>query len=202
LFFGHLDGEEQAAGVLGVDDASAKASPRSCSGGWARGQLAVQVIGRVRGFFLAKAQHFDANGGDACGCHNSLEDAVAVTLALLGLQVKTLDLRSRRRRRMRRYPVWGVVVELRSLLVSLRSLRWQVLHFLYFLFIFDLICKRFSSSSCIGSAVYRGGTRGILVYLSEYPRFNGKGNVYFKSTSSSRLDTSPLGYYSLSAHSP
>jgi hypothetical protein len=51
LFFGHLDGEEQVAGVLGVDDASAKASPGSCSGGRARGQWAVQVIGRVRGFF-------------------------------------------------------------------------------------------------------------------------------------------------------
>jgi hypothetical protein len=39
LFFGNLDGEEQAARVLGVDDALAKASPRSCSGGRARGTV-------------------------------------------------------------------------------------------------------------------------------------------------------------------
>jgi hypothetical protein len=104
--------------------------------------------------FWAKAQRFDANGADACGCRNSLEGVVAVTLVLLGLRIKILDLRSRQRRRVRRCPLGGVVVELRSLLVSLRSLRWQVLHFLYFLFMFDLLCKRFSSSPCIGSAAY------------------------------------------------
>jgi hypothetical protein len=84
-----------------IDDA-AKASPRSCSRGRAQGQWAVQVIGRVRRLFRAKAQRFDANGGNACGCRNSFEGAVAVTLALLGFRVKILDLWFRRRRHVRR----------------------------------------------------------------------------------------------------
>jgi hypothetical protein len=114
LFFGHLDGEGQAAGYPGVDGASAISSPRSRFGGWARGQRTVLGIGRVQGFFRAKAQRFGANDGDACGCRNPFAGAVVVTFAMLGLRVKTLTLRSRRRRRVRRYPREGVVVEPRS----------------------------------------------------------------------------------------
>jgi hypothetical protein len=47
---------------------------------------------RIRWFFWAKDQRFDANGGDACGCRNPLEGAVVVTFFVLGLRVKTLDL--------------------------------------------------------------------------------------------------------------
>jgi hypothetical protein len=37
LFFGHLDGDERAAGDPGIDDTSVLAPPRSRSGGQARG---------------------------------------------------------------------------------------------------------------------------------------------------------------------
>jgi hypothetical protein len=54
---------------------------------------------------------------------------------------------------VRRYPLGGVV-ELRFNSVSFHCFRWQVLGFLcFFLLIFDLLCKRFSSPPCIGSAV-------------------------------------------------
>jgi hypothetical protein len=46
-------------------------------------------VGRV---FLAKAQRFGANDGDACGCRDPLEGVVAATLSALGLRVKTQDL--------------------------------------------------------------------------------------------------------------
>jgi hypothetical protein len=55
VFFGHADGEEQAARNPGVDGASAMASPRSGFRGWTRGQWTVECIERVRRFFRAKA---------------------------------------------------------------------------------------------------------------------------------------------------
>jgi hypothetical protein len=45
----------------------------------------------VRRFFRVKAQRFNANGGDACGCRNPLEGVVVATFIVLGLRVKTLD---------------------------------------------------------------------------------------------------------------
>jgi hypothetical protein len=49
------------------------------------------LSGVREGFFRAKAQRFDANGGDACGYHYPLGGAVAATFTTLGLRVKTLD---------------------------------------------------------------------------------------------------------------
>jgi hypothetical protein len=46
----------------------------------------------VRGFFQAKALHFDAKDDDAFGCHNPLEGAIVATFVPLGLRLKTLDL--------------------------------------------------------------------------------------------------------------
>jgi hypothetical protein len=46
----------------------------------------------VRVFFRAKSQHFSANDGDACGCHNPLGGVVMVILPVLWLRVKILDL--------------------------------------------------------------------------------------------------------------
>jgi hypothetical protein len=40
LLFGHVDGEERAVGILGVGDASALKTPRSCLGYLARRQRA------------------------------------------------------------------------------------------------------------------------------------------------------------------
>ena len=77
-----------------------------------------------------------------------------VTLAALGFRVKTLDHSGLVGGGvLRRYPLGGVVVEPRHLgLVSLSSVASLVL--LVYLFpIFDLLCKRFPSSHCIGSAV-------------------------------------------------
>jgi hypothetical protein len=52
------------------------------------------MAGVFEGF--SKAPHFNANSGDACGCHYSLGGAVVDTFFVLGLQVKTLDRRSGR----------------------------------------------------------------------------------------------------------
>jgi hypothetical protein len=106
------------------------------------------------GFFRAKAQRFDANGGDTCGHRNPLGGAVAATFTALGLRVKTLD-------RLGLNVGGGCVVTL------LRASLWssdfsqtcvdvfggKSWFFLYFLVYFDLLCKRISSSPCIGSAV-------------------------------------------------
>jgi hypothetical protein len=67
----------------------------------------------MRRFFRAKALHFDANGGDACGCSNPVGGAVVVTFSPLKLQVKTLDHRGLDDGgAVRRFPLEGVVVEL------------------------------------------------------------------------------------------
>jgi hypothetical protein len=121
--------------------ASALATTRLWFGVLTRGQQAVEFSGAVRGFFRAKAQCLGANDGNVCGCHNPLWGVVVVILAMLRLRVKTLDL-------------------LRALLWSPDPTRSHFVAFSgkfgfpYFLcFIFDLLCKRFSSPSCIGSAV-------------------------------------------------
>jgi hypothetical protein len=106
------------------------------------------------GFFRAKAQRFNANGGDACGYRYPLGGAVAATFTTLGLRVKTLD-------RLGLNVGGGCVITL------LRASLWSSYFsqtcvdvfggkswfFLYFLVYFDLLCKRISSSPCIGSAV-------------------------------------------------
>jgi hypothetical protein len=103
---------------------------------------------------LAKAWHFDGNGGDACRYRNPLGGTVAATYTALGLQVKTLDL-------------LGLNVGGGCVATLLRALFWssdfsqtfvdvfsgKSWFFLYFLVYFDLLCKRISSSPCIGSAV-------------------------------------------------
>jgi hypothetical protein len=38
-----------------------------------------------------KAQRFNANSGDACGCRNPLESVIVDTFIVLGLWVKTFD---------------------------------------------------------------------------------------------------------------
>jgi hypothetical protein len=105
-------------------------------------------------FSRAKAQRFDANDGDACGYRYPLGGAVAATFTMLGLWVKTLDHLG--------LNVGGgcVVTLLRASLWSSDFSQTCVDVFggkswfsCTFLFIFDLLCKRISSSSCIGSAV-------------------------------------------------
>jgi hypothetical protein len=49
-------------------------------------------MGHVRRFFRVKAQRFNANGGDTCGCRNPLEGVVVATFIVLGLRaVADLD---------------------------------------------------------------------------------------------------------------
>jgi hypothetical protein len=146
--FGHLDGVEHTVGDPGVGGALALAAPRLHFGSLTRGQQAAKFSGAVRGFLQAKAQRFSANVGDACGCRFPLEGVVEAILPMQRLRVKTLDL---------------VVSTAATLCVVtlLGALSWSpdttrvslffvVLVFLCFsFFIFDLICKRFSSPSCI-----------------------------------------------------
>jgi hypothetical protein len=120
-----------------------------------RGQRAAKFSGAVRGYFRAKAQRLGASGGDACGCRNPLGGVGVVILPALRLRVKTLDL----------VVSTAAALSIVTLLgASSRSpdstwYRFDVFggKFLVFpcfiFFIFDLLCKRFSSSPCIGSAV-------------------------------------------------
>jgi hypothetical protein len=149
------DGEDQDDGSSWSWRAAARASPRLWTEGQARRHWAVQVIGRVREFFQAKALHFDTNDDDVCGCRNPLEGTVVATFAPLGLRVKTLDLVGSTTMACASLPSWGVVVELWSFLVSFQWLWWQAMALLAFscLFLICLLCKRFSSSPCIGLTV-------------------------------------------------
>jgi hypothetical protein len=120
----------------------------------------------VRGFFRAKALRFDANDDDAYGCHNPLEGAVVATFAALGLRVKTLDLVVSTTAACASLPSWGrcrgapILLGLVSVAL-VASLDSSCLY----LFIFDLLCKRFSSSLCIGLAVcgfiYKAGRKPV-----------------------------------------
>jgi hypothetical protein len=92
----------------------------------------------VRRFFRAKAQRFDANGGDACGCRNPLGGVVVGTFYTLGLRVKTLDFGLDDGGVTRRYLLGGIVAEFRLLLVVL-CLRWRV--WFSCTFCLSLICR-------------------------------------------------------------
>jgi hypothetical protein len=146
-----VDGVERTVGDPGVGDASALATPRSRLGGLTREQRAAEFSVVVRGFFRAKAQRFSADGGDACGCRIPLGGVVVVILPALRLRVKTLDL-------MVSMTVC-VVILLGASSWSPDSTRFCFFVFVvlvfpcYLFFIFDLLCKRFSSPPCIGSAV-------------------------------------------------
>jgi hypothetical protein len=85
-------GEEQTAGDLGASGASALTSPRSRVGVLTRGSLASEILGAVRRFLRAKAQHFP----DVCGCCYPLASEVVGTFSVIGIWVKTLDHRSSR----------------------------------------------------------------------------------------------------------
>lgn len=83
---------------------------------WLGGSGWSEVPGCIAKVFPAKAQHFDASGGDACDCRNPLGGTVVVTSPVSGLQVKTLDhLDLDDGGVMRRHPLGCVVVELRYL---------------------------------------------------------------------------------------
>jgi hypothetical protein len=118
----------------------------------------------VRRFFPAKAQRFDANGGDACGCRNPLEGVVVVTFFVLGIRVKILDFGLNDGGVMRRYLLGGVVVEPRviSVLGVFGSIRFSVV----FLFIFDLLCKKdllitlYQFGRC--GFIYKAGRKPVL----------------------------------------
>ena len=81
----------------------------------------------VQRFFRAKALRFGANGGDARGYRNPLEGAVVGTLAEFWLWVKTLDLLGLDGGdALHRYPLGGVVMEVRLPSGMFCCLRWQV----------------------------------------------------------------------------
>jgi hypothetical protein len=147
--FGHVHGVERTVGDPGVGDTSSLAAPR----GLTRGQRAAEFSGAEREFFWAKAQRISANGGDACGCRNPFGGVVMVILPALRLRVKTLDLA------VSTAPPLCVVTLLGASSWSpdttwYRTFVFVDLIFLCFLFfIFDLLCKRFSSSPCISLAV-------------------------------------------------
>jgi hypothetical protein len=86
VLIGHLGGEEQAAGFLGVDGGTGFSQIAFLRPG--PGQWAVLDIMRARRVFFGRklARCF------AYGCRYPLGGAVVVTLAALGLRVKTLDL--------------------------------------------------------------------------------------------------------------
>jgi hypothetical protein len=112
------------------------------------------LSGVREGFFRAKAQCFDANGGNSCRYCYPLGGAIAATFTMLGLRVKILD-------RLGLNVGGGCIVTL------LRASLWssdfsqtcvdvfggKSWFFLYSLVYFDLLCKRISSSPYIGSVV-------------------------------------------------
>jgi hypothetical protein len=152
--FSHVDGVEWTVGVPGVAGASALAAPRSCFRGLTWGQQAARASGAVRGFFWVKAQRLIANDGDACGCRYPLGGVIVVILSMLWLWVKTLDLVVSTAASLCVVTLLGASSWSLDSTILFHCLRWQVLVFRVFLFfIFDLLCKRFSSPPCIGSAV-------------------------------------------------
>jgi hypothetical protein len=83
-----------------------------------------------------------------------LEGVIVVILSALRLRVKTLDLVISTVAALYVVTLLGASLWSPDSTVSFQCLRWQVLVFCVFLFfIFDLLCKRFSSPPCIGSAV-------------------------------------------------
>jgi hypothetical protein len=134
----------------------------------------------VPGFFRAKALRFDANDDDACGYRNPLEGAVVATFAALGLQVKTLDLVVSTTVACASLPSCGrchgapILLGLVSvaLVVSLGSS-------CLYLFIFYLLCKRFSTSPCISLAVcgfiYKAGRKPVSRWLYKSIAGGGSG---------------------------
>jgi hypothetical protein len=153
FLFGHLDDEGQAAGnskVDGFGNSFSQIAFRRPGSGAADG-LRYRACAR---FFWAKAQRFGANDGDACGCRNPFESVVVVTFAMLGLRVKTVDIAISTPAACASLPSWerrrGALIPLDLVLVtSVASLGSSCTFFI----IFDLLCKRLSSSSCIGSTV-------------------------------------------------
>jgi hypothetical protein len=79
---------------------------------------------------------------------------VVVILSALWLRVKTLDLVVSTAAALCVVTLLGRSPWSPDSMVSFQCLRWQFLVFRVFLFfILDLLCKRFSSPPCIGSAV-------------------------------------------------
>jgi hypothetical protein len=151
--FGHEDGVERTVGVPGVGSASALATPRSCLEIPSWRQRATKFSGAVCGCFRAKVQRLGANHGDACGCRNPLGGVVVGIRPVLWLRVKTLDLT------VSTMAADCVVTLLGASLWSPDSTRSVPMSSLVLVFLvlfclsFDLLCKRFSSPPCIGSAV-------------------------------------------------
>jgi hypothetical protein len=122
---------------------------------WLGGNGRSDLPGMVRRFFRVKAQRSGANGGDAYRYRNPLGGIVVGTFSMSGLWVKTLGLLGLDGGGVLcRNSLGSVVVELRYISVSFRCHWWQVRFSCTFLAIFDLLCKRFSSLLCIGSAVW------------------------------------------------
>jgi hypothetical protein len=153
FLFSHVDGVERIVGDPGVGDASTLAAPRSWFLGLTRDSGRLSSRERCEDFFRAKAQRFGTNGGDACGCRIPLEGVVVVILPALWLRVKTLDLA------VSMAGALCVVTLLRALSRSPDTTRYRFSVFIvlvfcfFFFFMFDLLCTRFSSPPCIGSAV-------------------------------------------------
>jgi hypothetical protein len=106
--------------------------------------------------FPGESSAFIANGGDAYGCRYPLGGTVVGTFNVFELRVKTLDPRGRDDGgAVRRLPSWG---RRRGAPISVGVAPVSSVasfgHPCTFLFILDLLCKRISSSPCIGSAVW------------------------------------------------
>jgi hypothetical protein len=87
--FGHVDGEERMAGELGVGGQWQLPDHDSedrlgTVGRW-------KYRAREKVFPGESSAFFNANGGDACGCCNTLEGAIVGTFIVLELRVKLLD---------------------------------------------------------------------------------------------------------------
>jgi hypothetical protein len=80
LFFVHLDGRNIRRGS-GVDEALARAFPRSCSRGWGFTNVGGPSNRASTWVFLGEAQCFDATDGDVSRCYNPLEGVIVVTSA-------------------------------------------------------------------------------------------------------------------------
>jgi hypothetical protein len=107
LIFGYVNGEERMLKNFGVGDVSTPVALDRVSEAYLEDSEHGWKTGSNLKVFRMKAQCFSTSGGDDCVYHYLLGNAAAATFSVIGLWMKILDHRSRRRRRVASLPCWG-----------------------------------------------------------------------------------------------